>query len=346
MNSERPGSTIDIESATQERLLAWLGLPEGASSDDVQATHDRLLGFLDTAPLVLQPWARGQADAAKAARTALLEGDAPDASGTPTAAGTPPLGGEALPAAHFDDDVIDAADPVRRARSAQPRAAAPVAPAVTGKPAKNPTTILLLALLTVAVVIGVYFMGGGGQDSGAQSATPGAGASASAPDMGATPVPVDQAKVDEFEAKVKANPKDVSSMREIANIYFGAADFTNAAVWQNKVLEVTPSDTEARLALGAAKFNSGDMVEAEKQWREVLRLDAKNAEAHYNLGFLHLSATPPQIDKAEAEWRKVAELAPGSDIAKTATAHLDRLKNMPTVAPNPGTATTPAQGTP
>ena len=124
MNGERPGSTIDIESASQERLLAWLGLPQGASSDDVQATHDRLIGFLDTAPLVLQPWARGQADAAKAARTALLEGDTPGPDdsdsgtprttgttgtpgtpGTPAAAGTPAFGGQVLPAAHFDDDV-------------------------------------------------------------------------------------------------------------------------------------------------------------------------------------------------------------------------------------------------
>ena len=57
-------------------MLEWLGLPAGASTDDVEATHDRLLGFLDTAPLVLQPWARRQVKAANAARTAILEPEA------------------------------------------------------------------------------------------------------------------------------------------------------------------------------------------------------------------------------------------------------------------------------
>lgn len=337
MNTQRPGSTTEIDDPRHEQVLEWLGLPAGASTDDVEATHDRLLGFLDTAPLVLQPWARRQVKAANAARTAILEPEARQADDD-----------EALAEALTEPGApVGSPAPAAAAASAGPAAAAPVQPAApaasvtTAKPGKNPTTLLLLALLTVAVVIGVYFMGGGGSDQAGTA--PGASPTASNAAMGATPVPVDPAKVEELSAKVKADPKDTTSMRELANMYFGAADFTNAAVWQNKVLEITPKDTEARLALGAAKFNGGDMAEAEKQWREVLRLDPKNAEAHYNLGFFYLSQTPPQIDRAEAEWAKVAELAPGSEIAKTATAHLDRLKNMPTVG---SSATPSAKSTP
>lgn len=337
MNTQRPGSTTEIDDPRHEQVLEWLGLPSGASTDDVEATHDRLLGFLDSAPLVLQPWARRQVKAANAARTAILEPEAAQAGddevlaealGSPAAAATAATA--PVPAAPVSSPAAPPAAP-----------AAPAAATAPAKPGKNPTTLLLLALLTVTVVIGVYFMGGGGGDQAATA--PGTSPTASSAAMGATPVPVDPAKVGELTAKVKADPKDTASMRELANMYFGAADFTNAALWQNRVLELTPKDTEARLALGAAKFNGGDTAEAEKQWREVLRLDPKNAEAHYNLGFFFLSQTPPQIDKAEAEWAKVSELAPGSEIAKTATAHLDRLKNMPTVG---SSATPSAKSTP
>ncbi|MDO5697267.1 MAG: hypothetical protein Q4G51_04755 [Dermatophilus congolensis] len=377
MNSERPGSPSSTDETHQDQVLAWLGLPSGASTEDIEATHERLVSFLGSAPLVLQPWARRQADAADTAKAALLDPDvdAQEALASARAADVPRAAAEAAPvsaaattsgagsaaaagsaasmgladdrmaAQHFDDDVIDTAPPAR--------AAAPAAPVVTGKQGKNPTTVLLLALLAVAVVIGVYFMGGGGDESTQAGSSPTASADAAAA-MGATPIPVDPAKIKEFTAKVEANPKDTASMRELANMYFGAADFTNAAVWQSKVIEITPKDTEARLALGAAKFNSGDMAEAEKQWREVQKIDPKNAESHYNMGFLYLSKTPPQLDQAEAEWAKVAELAPNTELAKTATAHLDRLKNAPTMGTtagtNTGTATpgtpAPAQSTP
>lgn len=353
--SERPASNTVDDETLQNQLLEWLGLPAEASQDDVEATHERLLGFLDSAPLVLQPWARRQVNAANAAKSALVapadetDRQADSEALTAALAGPPAAapGAAALRSTHFDDDAFE--------QPQTPTADAPAAPVTTsasGSTKRNPTTAILLALLIVAVVVGVYFMGGGGQDPAGEAASPTAAASAPAAVGGATPVPVDPEQVKALTAKVEANPKDTASMRELANMYFGAADFTNSATWQAKVLEVTPEDIEARLALGASEFNGGDPVEAEKHWREVLKRDPKNAEAHYSLGFLHLSKNPPEIDQAEAEWAKVAELAPGSEIAKTATAHLERLKSMATVAPGPGAgtsgsaATTPAQGRP
>lgn len=131
-------------------------------------------------------------------------------------------------------------------------------------------------------------------------------------------------------------------MRDLSNLYMHAADYANAATWQPKVLEVDPKDTDAMLALGASQFNSGDLAGAEKQWRAALAIDPKKAEAHYDLGFLYLSRNPPQMEAAKAEWAKVNELAPGSDLAKTAQAHLERLERAATMTTPPapsGTAT-------
>lgn len=58
-------------------------------------------------------------------------------------------------------------------------------------------------------------------------------------------------------------------------------------------------------------------------------LDPKDPGPWYNLGFLYLSLDPPADQKAEDAWRRVVELAPGSDMATTVSEHLDRLDSMP-----------------
>ena len=69
---------------------------------------------------------------------------------------------------------------------------------------------------------------------------------------------------------------------------------------------------KARLALGAAKFNLGDVADAQRDWLRVIALDPENVEAYYDLGFLYLSEDPPDMARAKKMWRKVVELAPGS----------------------------------
>lgn len=312
MNRTTGTSETDIE-MTRPQLLEWLGLPPDASTEDVRQTHNSLVGYLDSAPLILQPWARRQAAVADAAIERAT--DAPDNAAD---AGSDEI------ATHFDEDTI-------------PAAPAPTPVQYAGKRTTSPTTVLAVVALLAAVVVGVYFMGGGArpasQAAAGTAASAGADGASAAP-TGATIVPVDAAKVTELEGKVKANAKDTVAMRDLANIYFQAGEFANAATWTEKVVALEPENTDARLALGAATFNDGDAAAAEKQWREVLRLDPKNAEAHYDLGFLYLGQNPPQVEKAEAEWAKVSELAPGSDLAKTADAHLERLRAAATQAPS------------
>ena len=85
---------------------------------------------------------------------------------------------------------------------------------------------------------------------------------------------------------------------------------------------------KARLALGAAQFNLGDVADARRQWLRVIALDPKNVEAYYDLGFLYLSKDPPDMAAAKEMWRKVVEMAPpGSDVAKTVATHLKGLEN-------------------
>ena len=72
----------------------------------------------------------------------------------------------------------------------------------------------------------------------------------------------------------------------------------------------------------------------------MLAADAKNVEAHYDLGFMFLSKNPPDLVNVRAEWNEVIAIAPDSDVAKTVATHLKSLDGSP--APSAGSSAGPA----
>jgi tetratricopeptide (TPR) repeat protein len=134
--------------------------------------------------------------------------------------------------------------------------------------------------------------------------------------------PPDPAQVAELEKRVEADPDDVEAMSELGTLHLASGDLTQAGHWQQRILADHPDDIDARLALGVVLFNQGDLEGAEGQWTRAAELDPTKAEPHYNLGFLHLSTDPPDMDRVEEHWDKVIELAPDSDLADTIANHL------------------------
>lgn len=219
---------------------------------------------------------------------------------------------------------------------------------------RSPLVPLSIVAVATAVGVIVYNI----PDGGTAAADPKAAASTPAHAQGtmpaATPEPLDQAKVDGLNKKIAANPKDTKALKELANEYSRTEMYKEAAATQAKILEVEPKNTDARLAYGVAHFNMNDLPTAEKAWNEVVAQDPKNVEAYYDLGFLHLSKSPPQMDKAQAAWEKVVELDPTSELAGTVKSHLDKFKSgaaadlggstSPTAVPSGAATSAPAQG--
>src|SRR5450759_3841269 len=137
--------------------------------------------------------------------------------------------------------------------------------------------------------------------------------------------------------KISANPRDVASLQGIGNLYFAAADYKTAIVWEQKILGVDPKNQVALLALGAGQFNLGNAVGAKKQWLIAAGLYPKNAEVHYDLGFLYFSQTPPDKANMTAEWKQVVAIDPNSALAKTVANHLASPTSAPTASATPNT---------
>jgi len=295
-------------------LLGRLGLRDSASDQDVERAHGELVDFLELAPRDMKSWATARTTDVDEA-FALLSG--PDEDLIP-------------PAAQVVTTVLDQPEtPVPPAVSeptAPPAASAPaepVDPQTLTSPSRWPRrrTYLLwaiLPLLVVVVVLGVYRMGKTSSVPGI-SGTPTNAATSAAP---GTAKPVDQTKVVALMTKITTNPKDIASLQALGDLYFGALDYKNATLWENKVLALDPKNQTGLLALGAAQFNQGNAVGAKKTWLLAAGLYPKSAVVHYDLGFLYLSQTPPDKVNMTAEWNKVIAIDPNSQIAKTVASHL------------------------
>jgi tetratricopeptide (TPR) repeat protein len=291
METRTTPPTRPSSSSIEATLLARLGLPANASSQDVEAAHDALVEFLEGAPGDLRDWAGQQIGLIDEA-FARVSDSTMDRS------------------ALTGNEVAD----VNVELVGRPSGA-------TGNRLMRRVAIGAAAIVGVVVIAIAGFNLNGGTGVPPMSGTP-------APEAGAS-AGVDQAQVADLMQKIQADPRDVGSLQSLADVYYQAGDYTTAGTFLDKALAVDPKNLIARLALGAVQFNLGNADEAEKQWRAVLAVDAKNVEAHYDLGFLYLSESPPDMAKVKVEWNAVIEIDPSSDVAKTVATHLASLEGSP-----------------
>jgi len=302
------GGRADAAEFKQE-LLGRLGLPANASDQDVEAARNGLVDFLELAPPDVRRWAAARTDDVDEA-FALLSGPEQD------------LVAPARLTTMAQEGLDETPQPPAVAHAAPAVPSVPHTPVsqTAGKPRRTQILAGVGAVVVAALVFGVYQMGQASEVPGI-SGTP-TGQETSAASGGATATPVDKAKVGALMKKISANPKDVASLQGLGDLYFGAADYKNASVWERKILAVDPKNQVALLALGAAQFNLGNSIDAKKQWLVAAGLYPNSAEVHYDLGFLYMSQTPPDKAKMTAEWKKVVAIDPNSNLAKTVATHI------------------------
>ena len=188
---------------------------------------------------------------------------------------------------------------------------------------------MLVALLVAAIVIIVQQTGITNRESASSQ-----GAASGMPSGMSTFAQIDQARVDELKAQIDADPSDAAARQQLAELYLDAALYQDAIEQLDQVLQITPDDLDALLAIGVAEFNLSQDEQAEQHWLRATQVAPAQAEPWYNLGFLYMAQTPPDYDKVEQAWGRVIELDPDSELAATARAHLERAR---AASPTPST---------
>jgi tetratricopeptide (TPR) repeat protein len=242
----------------------------------------------------------------------------PSASGRTTA--TTPAVGTAVITVEIDDFDEDAERrPPRKPRTAKARTAKTrTRPADARRWWQNQALQTAGAAVVVALAVAFIYNLNGGSSVPSISGQPTNGPSQAAPK-------VDQAKVADLMQQLSANPKDVAPYQALSDLYFQAGDYQTAAEWDLKVLGLDPTNVTGLLSHGASQFNLGNADAAEADWKKVVALNPRQAEAYYDLGFLYLSKNPPEMTKVRQMWKKVVEIDPTSDVAKNVRQHLQGL---------------------
>ncbi len=317
--------------SSEVELLASLGLPAGASSQDVETAHDELVAYLEKAPTDLRLWARRQIATVDEAFAILSD---PTIDRSPSATDAPVVAPSvaAAPATADTDEEIEELEldhpATRHGRREAERKTRSAARTGSAKQASGIGRNGLVKRLAIgaALVVGAVAIGFVGFNMNGGTGVPSFNGS---PVPEASTAGVDQAQLSALMQKIAADPKDTASLQSIGDLYYQVGDYATAGTWFDKILAIDPKNTDARLALGAAMYNQDKAADAEKQWRQVIAVDPKSIEAYYDLGFLYLSQNPPDITKVKTEWNKVIEIDPTSDLAKRVITHLQSLDGSP-----------------
>lgn len=93
-----------------------------------------------------------------------------------------------------------------------------------------------------------------------------------------------------------------SAMGTLALFYCSEANYTNALTWVKKAAEEDAGSPRVKNIEGIILFRRGNINEAMRAFREALKADPQNADAHFNLGAMYCYRNNP--DQAIATLRK------------------------------------------
>ena len=145
-------------------------------------------------------------------------------------------------------------------------------------------------------------------------ATPAAG--------GRTAPPLDQGRVDQLTAALNTDPKNTTTIVQLANVYFDAERFTDAISWYEKALALDPKNPDVSTDLGVSYYYTNRTDEALKRFEESLKINPKHTKTLLNKGIV-LAFGKEDLKGAAVEWQKVVDLAPGTPEGEAAKRALE-----------------------
>jgi tetratricopeptide (TPR) repeat protein len=123
-------------------------------------------------------------------------------------------------------------------------------------------------------------------------------------------------KINELEARVKANPNDKESILALAHLKNDSGMYQQAIVNYKQYLTMQPGDADARVDLGVCYYSLGDFKTAISEMETALKYNPHHQIAFLNLGIVNLSAG--DIEKSKEWLNKAVNENPNNDVGKRA----------------------------
>jgi len=152
----------------------------------------------------------------------------------------------------------------------------------------------------------------------AAAATPAPGsASASAPTL-------DVARAADLEKRANAAPADSAVRTELGNLYFDAERFDLAVLWYEASLKINPRDVDVSTDLAVCYYYTNQADRALAQLDASLKLNPTHAKTLLNQGIIRAFGKQDLAGAMES-WKRVVEVAPGTEEARRAQQGIDGL---------------------
>ena len=138
------------------------------------------------------------------------------------------------------------------------------------------------------------------------------------------PPPLDENRAAELQKVASAEPKNSAVRAELGNLYFDSERFDQAIPWYEAALKLTPT-ADISTDLGVSYLYSQQTDKAIAQFEQSIKIDPKHLKTWLNIGIAK-AMVKGDTAGGEAAWKKVIEIAPGSEEAKRAQQGIDALK--------------------
>ncbi len=148
--------------------------------------------------------------------------------------------------------------------------------------------------------------------------------SASAPAAGQPPA-FDESRAAALKSTAAQNPADAAARLQLANMYFDAERFQDAAQWYEAVLTIDPKNVDASTDLGIAYYYMNQPDKALAQFDHSLSVNPAHAKTLLNIGIVRAFGKQ-DLTGASAAWEQVLKVAPGSQEARAARQALDGVR--------------------
>jgi cytochrome c-type biogenesis protein CcmH/NrfG len=123
------------------------------------------------------------------------------------------------------------------------------------------------------------------------------------------PTAADPAVIKKLEDRLKADPKDFATLRQLGDLRYDERNYTEAATIYARALEVHPDDIDVRSDRAGTLVQAGRMDDAIKELQLVLAKNPTHPQALFIMGVALLKGKDDRAG-AVASWQKLVDSHP------------------------------------
>ena len=105
-------------------------------------------------------------------------------------------------------------------------------------------------------------------------------------------------------------PQDFDAQLRAAAVFYQLGTYDKARLYLGRALALKPDDPDALTGMAHTLYDTGDFVAAAGYYEKVLAQKPDDADLRADLGSTYAQRTPPDLERALAEYRKALAVNP------------------------------------